>query len=90
MMTKLAVGQKVRFNKRGVLSPTVPKNSKGYKYAVLIPLAGDEYEGDGVIEKGTEAVVVDYATHGTATADMPIVRVLGKNARVHAAHLDAM
>jgi hypothetical protein len=90
MQTKLALGQKVRFNKRCVLSPRVPRNSKGYSHAVLVPKEGDKYIGDGVVEKGTEAVVVDYASHGTATADVPIVSVLGKRARVHPAHLDAV
>jgi hypothetical protein len=88
MKTKIAVGTRVRFNKRCVLSSRVPKNSKGYTHAVLVPLEGDAYEGAGVIEKGTEAVVVDYASHGTAVADMPIVRVKGLNARVHLAHID--
>jgi hypothetical protein len=88
MITKLAPGQKVRFNKRVVLSPSVPKNSKGYSHAVLVVQGDDEYKGAGVVEKGTEAVVVDYASHGTSTSDVPIVRVLGVNARCHPAHLD--
>lgn len=88
MMVQFAVGTRVRFNKRCVLSDRVPKNSKKYTHAVLVPLEGDTYEGAGVIEKGTEAYVVDFASHGTATADMPIVRVKGINARVHVAHLE--
>ena len=88
MMTKLALGQKVRFNKKCVLAPTVPKNSGGYSYAVLIAKDDDKYTGAGIIEKGTEAFVVDYASHGTSTADVPVVRVLGKLARCHQAHLD--
>jgi hypothetical protein len=88
MLVKFAPGQKVRFNKRCVLSPRVPRNSKGYSHAVLVPKEGDKYTGDGVVEKGTEGVVVDYASHGTATADAPIIAVLGKRARCHPAHLD--
>jgi hypothetical protein len=88
MRTKLALGQKVRFNKRCVLAPTVPKNSGGYSFAVLIAKEGDAYTGAGVIEKGTETVVVDYASHGTATADVPVVNVAGRLARCHQAHLD--
>jgi hypothetical protein len=88
MMPKFAPGQKVRFNKRAVLAPTVPKNSSGYHFAVLIPKDGDAYTGAGVINKGTEAIVVDYASHGTATADVPIISVLGKLARCHQIHLD--
>ena len=90
MNSRLAPGQKVRFNKRCVLSARVPKNAGGYTHAVLVTQEGDKYEGEGVIEKGTEAVVVDYASHGTQTTDTPIVRVLGVNARVHAVHLDAV
>jgi hypothetical protein len=87
-MTKLALGQKVRFNKKCVLAPTVPKNSGGYSFAVLIHKDGDAYTGAGMIEKGTETFVVDYASHGTATSDVPVVRVLGKLARCHQSHLD--
>lgn len=89
MVPKFAPGQKVRFNRRCVLSPRVPKNSQGYTHAVLIHEEGEEYTGSGVIEKGTEAVVVDYASHGTQTSDTPIIRVLGVNARCHQKHLDA-
>lgn len=87
-MAKFALGQKVRFNKKCVLAPTVPKNSSGYKYAVLVTKDGDAYTGAGIIEKGTEAAVVDYASHGTSTSDVPIVRVQGKLARCHQFHLD--
>lgn len=88
MQVKLAIGQKVRFNKRVVLSPRVPKNSNGYTHAVLVPIDGDAYEGTAIVEKGTEAEVIDYASHGTSTSDVPIVRVKGVNARVHAVHLN--
>lgn len=88
MMPKLALGQKVRFNKRCVLSPRVPKNSNGYTHAVLVPKADDAYVGAGVVEKGTEAVVVDYASHGTVTSDVPVVRVRGVLARCHQVHLE--
>ena len=66
MRSKFAPGQKVRFNKRCVLSNRVPKNSKGYTHAVLVPKEGDAYAGDAVVERGTEAVIIDYASHGTA------------------------
>jgi hypothetical protein len=88
MFVHLAIGQRVRFNKRCVLSERVPKNAQGYKYAVLVPREGDDYQGAGVIEKGTEATVVDYAAHATATTDVPIVDIKGRLARVHQAHLD--
>lgn len=89
MIVKFAPGQKVRFNKKCVLSPRVPKNSNGYSFAVLVHKDGDEYTGAGIIEKGTEAEVVDYASHGTVTVDVPIVLVRGKLARCHHLHLDA-
>lgn len=90
MMLKYAPGQKVRFNKRCVLAPTVPKNSSGYECAVLVSKEGDPYTGAGVIEKGAEAVLVDYASHGTATTDVPILLVHGRRARCHPMHLDAV
>lgn len=90
MYAKLAIGQRVRFNKRCVLSERVPKNSNDYKFAVLVPKEGDNYQGAGVIEKGTEAVVVHYASHGTVTADVPIVDIKGRLARVHVAHLELL
>lgn len=88
MNTKFAHGQKVRFNKRCVLAPTVPRNAKAYTHAVLVPREGDSYTGAGVIEKGTEVLVVDYASHATGVADAPLVRVLGKIARCHPTHVD--
>ncbi|MCK6546990.1 hypothetical protein L6R52_14165 [Myxococcota bacterium] len=90
MLTKFAPGQKVRFNKRVVLSDRVPKNSNGYTLAVLVPKGDDEYKGAGTVEAGTEAFVVDYASHGTATSDVPLINIKGRIARCHPAHLDAV
>ena len=36
MVPKFAVGQRVRFNKRCVLTANVPKNSLGYSHMALI------------------------------------------------------
>jgi hypothetical protein len=41
----------------------------------------DPYTGAGVIPKGTDAVLLDYAVHGPQTIEVPIVEVLGKVAR---------
>ncbi len=86
--TKMAQGQKVRFVRRCVLASNVPKNSQGYTYAALRSESEDEYGGEGMIEVGTTAVVVDYASHGTGTHDNPIVRVKGHLARTHQTNLE--
>ncbi|MEQ9500936.1 MAG: hypothetical protein RIT81_28965 [Deltaproteobacteria bacterium] len=86
--TKFAQGQQVRFVRRCVLASNVPRNSQGYKYAALRAKDGDTYDGEGVIEPGTRAVVVDYASHGTGSQDNPIVRVNGHLARTHQTNLE--
>ena len=80
---RLTIGETVRFKQRCVLSGTVPKNSRGYTHAVLELHDGDEYKGQGVIEPGTEAEVIDYVSHGTGTRDYPLLSVLGKVAVCH-------
>lgn len=86
--TKYAAGQKVRFTRRCVLASNVPKNSQGYVYTALRSEDEDEYGGDGIIEVGTAAVVVDYASHGTGTQVNPIVRVKGHLATTHVTNLE--
>ncbi len=88
MATPLALGQRVRFNKRCVLASNVPKHSQNYELTALVSQEGDAYQGEGVVEPGTMAVVVDYAVHGTGSTTNPVVRVNGKLARVHQNHLD--
>ena len=88
MATPFALGQRVRFNKRCVLASNVPKHSGSYQFTALVSQEGDAYTGDGVIEAGTQAVIVDYAVHGTGSTTNPVVRVNGRLARVHPKHLD--
>ena len=88
MATPYALGQRVRFNKRCVLAANVPKHSQGYQLTALVSGEGDAYQGEGVIEPGTVAVVVDYAVHGTGATTNPVVRVNGRLVRVHPKHLD--
>jgi hypothetical protein len=88
MAIPYALGQRVRFNKRCVLAANVPKHSQGYKLTALVSEEGDAYQGEGVIELGTLAVIVDYAAHGTGTSTNPVVRVGGRLVRVHPKHLD--
>ncbi|MBK6683238.1 MAG: hypothetical protein IPG45_02110 [Deltaproteobacteria bacterium] len=90
MVPKFAVGQRVRFNKRCVLTANVPKNSLGYSHMALIAKEGDKYAGVGHIEPGTQAVVVEYAAHNTGSMENPIVRVNGVLTRVHHQQLDAL
>ena len=86
--TKLAPGQKVRFTRRCVLASNVPKNSQGYKYAALRISDDDHYGGEGVIDVGTPAIIVDYASHGVGSHDNPIVRVRGHLARTHQTNIE--
>lgn len=88
MGTPISLGQRVRFNKRLVLASNVPKHSQNYELTALVAKEDDAYEGEGIIEAGTQGVVVDYAAHGTGTASNPVVRVKGRLARVHQNHLD--
>ena len=90
MRERLTIGQSVRFNRRCVLSSTVPRNSRGYTHAVLESGADDKYTGAGVISEGTEAEVVDYVSHGTGTMDYPLLRVLGKVAVCHNRLIDGL
>jgi hypothetical protein len=87
---RLTIGQTVVFNQRCVLAGTVPRNSKGYTHAVLELAEGDKYTGQGVIESGTQAEVIDYASHGTGTRDYPIVRISGRAAVCHDRFLDVL
>ena len=50
----------------------------------------DKYQGDGIIDAGTQAVVVDYASHQTNNTDDPVVRVKGFVARVHASAVEPL
>lgn len=86
--SKFAPGQQVRFIRRCVLASNVPRNSQGYTFAALRSEEGDQYDGDGIIDVGTRAVVVDYASHGTGSHDNPIVRVRGHLARTHQTNLE--
>ena len=88
MATPFALGQRVRFNKRCVLARNVPKHSGTYQYMALVSEEGDKYQGEGVIEPGTVAVVVDYAVHMTGSTTNPVVKVNGRLTRVHQNHLD--
>ena len=88
MILKYSPGQKLKLNKRCVLAGTVPSNSLGYHHAVLVLGEGDEYAGDGVLEEGTEVLLIDYARHGTETAVNPLINVRGKLAVCHQKHLD--
>ncbi len=88
MRPQFAPGQKVSFNKRCVLSPNVPRNAQGYTHMALVLQDGDEYLGEGIIEKGTRAFVAHYASPGTGSSDYPVVRVQGKLAGCHQIHLD--
>lgn len=90
MDSPYANGQRVRFNKRCALAPNVPRHSQDYKYTALVLGEGDHYQGDGVIEPGTPAVIVAYASHGTGSVLNPIIRVKGKLVRVHQNHIDAL
>ena len=90
MHSKFAPGQRVKFNFRCVLAGNVQRHSGGYTHAVLRLADDDKYPGDGVIEPGPQATIVDYASHGTGSADNPIVRVLGKLARCHQDNLAAV
>jgi hypothetical protein len=90
MATPHAIGQRVRFNKRCVLAKNVPKHSQGYQLTALVSEEGDAYQGEGVIDAGTVAVIVAYAVHGTGTSTNPVVRVNGKLVRVHPKHLDLL
>ena len=71
-----------------MLSASVPRNSKGYTHAVLENGDDDKYTGAGIITEGTEAVVIDYVSHGTGTLDYPLVRILGKVAVCHTRLID--
>jgi hypothetical protein len=86
--TKFAAGQKVRFTRRCVLASNVPKNSQGYAHTALRLAEGDHYDGAGIIEPGTAAVVVDYTNHGTNTTSYPVVRVKGRLASTHPTNLE--
>lgn len=88
MSAPFALGQRVRFNKRCVFATNVPKHSGSYECTVLVLQEGDAYEGDGVIAAGTQGVIVDYAAHNTGSTTNPVVKVMGRRARVHQAHLD--
>ena len=90
MSAPYSIGQRVRFNKRCVLASNVPKHSQNYDFTALVSSEDDQYQGDGIIEKGTAAVVIDFAAHGTGTATNPIVRVAGRKARVHPNHIESM
>jgi hypothetical protein len=85
---RLTIGQNIRFNRKCVLSATVPKNSKGYTHAVLESSEDDTYVGAGLISEGTEATVIDYVSHGTGTLDYPLVKILGKTAVCHTRLID--
>jgi len=87
---RLTIGQTVRFNRKCVLSATVPRNSKGYTYAVLESGDEDKYTGAGLISEGTEAEVIDYVSHGTGTLDYPLLRILGKTAVCHTRLVDVL
>ena len=88
--TKYAMGQRVRFVRRCVLASNVPDNSNGYTYAALRLGDEDEYDGEGIIEPGTQAVVVSYASHGNQATDSPVVRVKGHLARTHQTNIEAL
>lgn len=90
MHSYFAQGQKVRFNRRCVLTSNIPEHSQNYSHMALRAAADETYEGDGIIEAGTMAVVVDYASHGTSTQDNPIVRIGGRRVRCHPSNLDAV
>ena len=85
-----ALGQRVKFNKRCALNPNVPKNSGNYHFIALLVAEDDKFEGDGIIEAGTNAVIVDFAAHGTQTRTDPIVKVAGRRVRVAGRHLDPL
>ena len=89
MKARFTIGQTVRLNKRCVLSGTVPRNSKGYTHAVLVSGEGDHYKGEGLLEPGTEAEVIDYVSHGTGTQDYPVLMIKGKAAVCNEHHLDS-
>ena len=88
--TKYATGQKVRFTRRCVLASNVPANSQGYKHTALRLHEGDTYDGEGIVERGTEAIVVDYASHGTNSSTYPVLRVKGRLATTHPTNLEAV
>jgi hypothetical protein len=79
----------VRFTRRCVLNANVPKNSQGYQYAALRLGDDDEYDGEGIIEAGTPATIVNYASHGNQATDSPVVRVKGRIARTHQTNIEA-
>ena len=88
--TKFATGQKVRFTRRCVLASNVPQNSRGYAHTALRVGEDDHYDGDGIVEAGTQAVIVEYASHGTNSTSYPVVRVRGRLASTHPTNLEAV
>jgi len=88
MISKFAVDQRVRLNKRCAITANVPKNSRGYKYTALALADDDKYAGEGLFDAGTEGSVVQYAAHGTGSVDNPIVRIKGKLIRIHQSMLE--
>lgn len=89
MKTSYAAGQRVKFVVRCVLTKNLPRHSQGYQFTALRSAEEDKYTGEGIIDVGTPATIVSYASHGTGAASAPVVKVKGKIARCHSDNLEA-